>query len=135
MRLYIKVIISTFIQIHKSRFKSKKTLKVFSISSKSDKFLPEECHGNFTTQPYMNRMLISDMIEHVPNPFPCGAVIYLNPEIYQNPATSSKVCVRACACVLMGELVVICGSPSVQLEYCLCLVHVRLRAILTVLSC
>ena len=75
-----------------------------------DKSLPEECYGNFSTQPYHNRILIGDLVEHSPEPFPCAAVIYLNAEMYTNPRTSSYVSVvfiylsslhilLACTCV------------------------------------
>lgn len=56
-----------------------------------EKVLPEECHGNFSTQPYQNRILLADLFEHSPEPFPCAAVIYLNAEMYTNPHTSSYV--------------------------------------------
>lgn len=36
-------------------------------------------------------MLLVDILEHVTDPFPSGAKVHLNAEIYQNPDTSKKV--------------------------------------------
>ena len=64
---------------------------MYSVSQMMEKVLPEECYGNFSTQPYHNRILLADLFEHSPEPFPCAAVIYLSAEMYTNPHTSSYV--------------------------------------------
>ena len=64
-----------------------------------EKNLPEECCGYFSTQPYHNRILIGDLVEHSPEPFPCAAVIYLNAEMYTNPCTSTYVSLFISACL------------------------------------
>ena len=64
---------------------------MFSITQNMEKNLPEECCGKFSTQPYHNRILLGDLVEHSPKPFPCAAVIYLNAEMYTNPCTSTYV--------------------------------------------
>ena len=87
----IYIIIIILLQVHKTKFKNKRSLKVYSITHNMEKSLPEECCGNFSTQPYHNRILIGDLVEHSPEPFPCAAVIYLNAEMYTNPRTSSYV--------------------------------------------
>lgn len=89
------------IQVHKTKFKNKRSLKVYSITQNMEKNLPEECRGNFSTQPYHNRILLGDLVEHSPKPFPCAAVIYLNAEMYTNPRTSTYVSYLSCACELL----------------------------------
>ena len=73
---------------------------MYSITQNMEKNLPEECCGNFSTQPYHNRILIGDLVEHSPEPFPCAAVIYLNAEMYTNPCTSTYVSLFISACLI-----------------------------------
>jgi len=78
-------------QVLKPRFKGKRALKVYSLLTKSEKLLHEDCIGQFTTQPYMVRMHLLEMIEHVAHPFPHQAIMYFSPDIYQNPETAAQV--------------------------------------------
>ena len=64
------------IQIHKGRFKSKKTVVFYSMLSKSEKTLPQSCAGYFSTKPSLIQLGLQDIISHVPEPFPVKAVIY-----------------------------------------------------------
>ena len=74
-------------QVLKPRLKGKRALKVYSLLTNSEKLLHEDCIGRFTTQPYMVRMHLLEMIEHVIHPFPHQAIVYFSPDIYQNPET------------------------------------------------
>ena len=79
------------LQVHKSKYKHKKSLRVYSVTSKMEKILPEECCGEFTTEPYHTRVLVGDLLEHSPDPMPCGALLYLNADVYATPSTSIYV--------------------------------------------
>ena len=74
------------------------------MTQKMEKSLPEDCCGNFSLQPYHNRILIGDFIEHCPEPFPCTAVIYLSAGMYTNPHTSLYV-----SCQYLHEIFVVCN--------------------------
>ena len=78
-------------QVLKPRFKGKRAVKVYSLLTNSEKLLHEDCIGQFTTQPYMVRMHLLEMIEHVANPFPHQAIVYFSTDIYQNPETAAQV--------------------------------------------
>ncbi len=63
-------------QIHRTLFKGKKGLKVFSMLSKSEKVLPEDCCGYFSTKPSLVRLHLPEIIEFVTQLFPVRAVLY-----------------------------------------------------------
>lgn len=63
-------------QVHRTLFKGKKGLKVYSLISKSEKTLPDDCDGYFSTKPSLVRMHLPEIIEYIPKPFPVRAVIY-----------------------------------------------------------
>ena len=65
------------LQIHRTLFKGKKGLKVYSMLTKSDKVLPEDCHGYFSTKPSLVRLHLPEIIQLVPKPFPVQAVMYI----------------------------------------------------------
>ena len=60
--------------------RGKPVLKVFSLSTMSKKLLPEEAIGNFTTKPLCLKMDITQILEHIPKPFPCKAMMYVERE-------------------------------------------------------
>ena len=93
-------------QVLKSRFKSKKALKVYSLLTQSEKLLQEDCSGHFTTQPYMVRMHLPEMIEHVINPFPHQAIIFFGAEVYQNP--EMEVQVQDLASSVLSKVITMC---------------------------
>ena len=93
-------------QVLKSRFKSKRALKVYSLLTQSEKLLPEDCTGQFTTQPYMVRMHLPEMIEHVINPFPHQAIIFFGAEVYQNP--EMEVQVQDLASSVLSKVITMC---------------------------
>ena len=93
-------------QVLKSRFKSKRALKVYSLLTQSEKLLPEDCTGQFTTQPYMVRMHLPEMIEHVIYPFPHQAIIFLGAEVYQNP--EMEVQVQDLASSVLSKVITMC---------------------------
>ena len=93
-------------QVLKSRFKSKKALKVYSLLTQSEKLLQEDCSGHFTTQPYMVRMHLPEMIEHVINPFPHQAIIFFGAEVYQNPEMEAQV--QDLASSVLSKVITMC---------------------------
>ena len=70
--LIVKQALKSKIIMHRGR----KSLKVFSVLSRSEKILPEDCIGRFTIN--SNRVLLHlpDLMEHIPNLFPSEAIMY-----------------------------------------------------------
>ena len=75
----------------KSKFKGKKTLKVYSRQMKIEKVLPEDFVGVFTTLPYLCRLYLAELMEHVPNFFPGKAILYLDTKDYYKPQPATQV--------------------------------------------
>lgn len=71
-------------QVHRTLFKGKKGLKVYSLLSKTEKTLPDDCDGYFSTKPSLVRMHLPEIIEYVPKPFPVRAVMYSSGENVQS---------------------------------------------------
>lgn len=67
-------------QALKSMFRGKRGIKVYSLQTKTEKVLPEECDVGFSTNPSLVRVHPSDIIEHIANPFPAHAVMYPSAE-------------------------------------------------------
>ena len=63
-------------QAIKSIFRGKRGIKVYSLLTKMEKVLPEDCDVGFSTNPSLVRLHLSDVIEHISNPFPAHAVMY-----------------------------------------------------------
>ena len=81
-------------QVHRTLFKGKKGLKVYSMLSKTEKTLPDDCNGYFSTKPSLVRMQLSEIIEYVPKPFPARAVMYSAGENVQSNDQSGEFCVE-----------------------------------------
>lgn len=64
----------------KSMF-GKKGVKVFSLTTKSDKFLTEECTTQFSTQPSACRLHITDIVDHVKQPKGDKCLLFLNSQV------------------------------------------------------
>ena len=81
--------------VHRSMFKGKKGLKVFSVLSKTEKVLPDDCAGHFSTKPSLVRMHLPEIIEYIQIPFPAQAVMYHGGDTtgpgQNKPATQSRV--------------------------------------------
>ena len=56
----------------------KKGLVVFSLSTYTEKTLPPDCAGRFSTNPGHTCMHLSDITKHISAPFPCEAVMHLD---------------------------------------------------------
>lgn len=67
-------------QALKSMFRGKRGIKVYSLLTRTEKVLPEECDVGFSTNPSLVRLHPSDIIEHIANPFPAHAVMYPSAE-------------------------------------------------------
>lgn len=63
-------------QIHRTLFKGKKGLKVYSVLLKTEKTLPDDCEGYFSTKPSLVRIHLMEIIEYVPKPLSSRAVMY-----------------------------------------------------------
>ena len=107
---------------------SGKVLKAYNPVSKEKKELPENCQGKFcthfmhthpslhntyvlplsphspgkfTTRSHTTKLFLSDIIEHVVQPLPCNAILYMKPDTFcevklQNTLVSLKVnCMQA----------------------------------------
>lgn len=51
-------------------------LKVFSVKTKTEKFLHEQCCGNFTTKPEVNKLSLFSIIKYFPHSFPLCVKIF-----------------------------------------------------------
>ena len=58
----------------------KNQLKVFSLTSKREKTLSENCIGHFSTKPRDVCMYLPDIVKHAPDIFPCRAILFANKE-------------------------------------------------------
>ena len=87
-------------QVLKPKFKGKKGLRVFSMLSKTEKFLPDDCTAHFTTQPYAVRLHLPEMMEHLSSPFPCQACLFLetDPDM-ESQVSSLSMRKDGCVCV------------------------------------
>ncbi len=64
-------------QIHRSVFKGKKGLKVFSLLTRSNKILFDDCAGSFSTKPSLVRISLPELLERMGDViFMSRAVIY-----------------------------------------------------------
>ena len=61
-------------------FRGKPLLKVFSLLSMTKKLLPEDAIANFTTKPICLKRDLTQFLEHIPKPFPCKAMLYIEKE-------------------------------------------------------
>ena len=61
--------------------KRKAVLKVFSITKNEGKSLNEDCEGHFTTKPDDARLLLMQAIQHMPDPFPMEAKLYMTSDV------------------------------------------------------
>ena len=66
----------------------KNQLKVFSLTSKREKTLSENCIGHFSTKPRDVCMYLPDIVKHAPDVFPCRAVLFANKETSNNHVPS-----------------------------------------------
>ncbi len=53
-------------------------LKVYSITTGENKSLPMQCTGHFTTKPHSVCLYLPELVEHVPNPLPAEAVVFVD---------------------------------------------------------
>jgi hypothetical protein len=58
------------------RLGTKQQLKVFSFKENKEKFLNPNCAGNFTTRPRDICLFLPEILRHLPDIFPCKAVLY-----------------------------------------------------------
>ena len=65
----------------RTAMKRKAVLKVFSITKNEDKSLNECCVGHFTTNPNDARLLLMQAIQHMPDPFPMEAELYITSDV------------------------------------------------------
>ena len=70
-----------FIKSSQKSLFGKKGVRVYSLTTKSDKFLSEECTTRFSTQPTLCRLHITDIVEHVKQPKGEKCVLFLNSQV------------------------------------------------------
>lgn len=99
--------------IQKSKFRVRRWLKVYSFLTNTDKLLPDDCAGHFTTKPSLICLHLSQIIQGVSNPFPSQAVVYLGAEskMTKNQCNSLSGVITLCDCTTETSLVV---SPVVD---------------------
>ena len=57
--------------------KKKVSLKVFSVSDRAEKVIPNECKAQFSTNPQLTKLYLPDLISYVPEVFPSKVLIHL----------------------------------------------------------
>ena len=62
-------------QVHKPKIRGKKHIEVFSLVSRTEKFLDSDCEGHFSTEPALVGLLIPEMFEFLLAIFPCEAFL------------------------------------------------------------
>ena len=62
---------------------NRRHLMVYSLTASKIKHLFESCEGHFSTKPYDVRLLLPDILEHVPQPFPMACYLFTNSETSQ----------------------------------------------------
>ena len=58
------------------RLGTKQQLKVFSLKENKEKILNSNCAGNFSTRPKDVCLFLPEILKHLPDIFPCKAVLY-----------------------------------------------------------
>lgn len=88
---------------------------MLSLGTKAEMVLPEDCKALFSTESGLVKKTLADIIQHVHTPFPSGAMIHLNADIYQDPSTSKMVNtatlllpVLCCVCYTVLHYVTLC---------------------------
>jgi len=71
--------------IHAQKGVFKKSLTVYSMLSRSEKNLPSDCNGYFSTKPSLIRLSLLEIAINVPDPFPVEAVIYSTADNISSP--------------------------------------------------
>ena len=100
--------------VHKTILKGRKGLKVFSLLTKSEKILPDDCCGHFSTQPSLVQLHLPEIVQYIPSPFPSLAVMYSTSgstmQLHTLPGTQSRV-ITMCGNNSETSLV---ASPAVE---------------------
>jgi hypothetical protein len=81
----------------KSKLVGRQQLKVYSHTQKKEKTLYTTCVGSFSTKPRDVALYLTDVLKHMPDIFPCRAVM-LNPEVNN---TSTALRTGPCVVTLM----------------------------------
>ncbi len=78
----------------KSRLMGRQQLKVYSLTQRREKTLYTTCTGSFTTKPRDISLYLPDILKHMPDIFPCRAVMF-NAETSQHPSNAVSKSIRA----------------------------------------
>ncbi len=65
------------VRAHTSRLLGKRRLEVLSLTTRAKKFLPPNCKGHFSTNPLDTLVHLPEIVEYIPDLFPCNAVVSL----------------------------------------------------------
>ena len=66
--------------VMRSRLRSKRALKVFSLKTQTKKLLHEECEGNFSIDPEATKLHVYEFALKLKAHFPCKAMMFLGPD-------------------------------------------------------
>jgi len=114
-------------RIHKPKFHGKKSLEVFSLVTNAKKLLAFDCCGQFSTDPSLVQMHLPSILDHIPNLFPCQAILIAD-EDSSIPSTIAKVynvfdpfkvnlyCYQPDTCKVRSQMVL-----SLLCAFCICL--------------
>ena len=92
--------------MHRSMFKGKKGLKVFSITTRTNKVLLDDCIGHFSTKPSLVKMDLPDLLEVVTDIFPSRGVLYPTSDNAESDFPGG--CGLCCGCGMVLEHILLC---------------------------
>ena len=69
-------------EVHKPKIRgsSRMTLRVYSVTDKTEKTLNKDCNGGFSAEPYYTRLHLPELLAYVPKLLPASAKLYLDTE-------------------------------------------------------
>ena len=94
--------------VQKHKLRGKRSLKVYSLLTNTEKLLHEECHGKFTTKPSLIRLHLAQIFECFQKPFPTQAVVYVNrdcPDLSNHLNVPLSGVITLCDCTTEMSLV------------------------------
>jgi len=104
-------------RVHKPKFHGRKSLEVFSLITNAKKLLALECCGKFSTDPSLVQMHLPSILDHIPNLFPCQAILFADEDFTRSvPYTSSSLLsspITLIDCKTRSSLV---ASPLINME-------------------
>lgn len=101
--------------VQKPKLRGKRSLRMFSLLTHTEKLLPEECQGKFTTKPSLIRLHLPQIVQCMSKSFPTQAVLYINtdcPDLAEKINLPLSGVITLCDCTTEMSLVASCVSED-----------------------